>query len=296
MRFVSFALFIAMKWTEERDEELKLLMSEGKRHAEIASIMNASHRSISNRCSRLGLRTEFKKAFICLNCKSEFYDLISHERKFCSSECSGSFNTRGRTHKEDTKIKIGRSLAGRVKSLEERVRMSGKNNPMWIDGRSLITKTKKTTFKETNGALQIKETKRKCIYCHQFSIVKKYKTICDTCRATYYKAYRPSCEFKFNIQHFKDEFDFELIQQYGRYSPSNKGNNLNGVSRDHMYSVKDGFVNKVDPTLIAHPANCRLMKHCDNSSKHSLSVITLAELMERIEKWNQKYGGVVRET
>lgn len=102
--------------------------------------------------------------------------------------------------------------------------------------------------------------------------------------------YRNCCAFKFGIKSFPDEFDFELIKEHGWYSPSNKGNNLGGVSRDHMYSVKDGFENDVPPELLAHPANCRLIIHNENVSKHRKSCITLDELKERIALWDKKYN------
>jgi hypothetical protein len=81
-----------------------------------------------------------------------------------------------------------------------------------------------------------------------------------------------------------------LIRKYGWYKAKNKGNNLNGVSRDHMYSVMEGYRNNVDPSIISHPANCRLIRHNDNISKLDGSTITLEELLDRIEKWNKKYN------
>jgi len=90
---------------------------------------------------------------------------------------------------------------------------------------------------------------------------------------------------KFNINEYKDKFDLSLVTKYGWYSPTNKGNNLHGVSRDHLYCVRDGFINKVDPDIIKHPANCCLMKHTDNNLKNYTSSITLEELIDRINNW-----------
>jgi hypothetical protein len=56
-----------------------------------------------------------------------------------------------------------------------------------------------------------------------------------------------------------------------------------------MYSVKDGFLNNIDPKILAHPANCQLIRHNDNVSKGSKSCISIEELMMRIEIWNNKY-------
>ena len=104
------------------------------------------------------------------------------------------------------------------------------------------------------------------------------------------RKYRQQCTFTFSLNDYPDEFDFKLIEQYGWYKAKNRGNNLNGVSRDHMYSVKEGFLNKVDPKILAHPANCRLIRHNDNVSKGSKSTITLEQLLERIRLWNKKYN------
>lgn len=113
-------------------------------------------------------------------------------------------------------------------------------------------------------------------------------------RANAYSAefinYRNACKFKFNLADYPDEFDFELIKKYGWYSPVNKGNNPGGVSRDHMYSVKAGYINKVPATIIEHPANCKLILQTKNTSKGSKCSITLEELKNRIAAWEAKYG------
>jgi hypothetical protein len=103
-----------------------------------------------------------------------------------------------------------------------------------------------------------------------------------------YQAYRRDCLFKFNLADYPEHFEFSLIEKYGWYSPTNKKNNLEGVSRDHMLSVREGFELGIDPKLISHPANCRLMKHTDNISKNKKSVITLEELLEKIKTFNEK--------
>ncbi len=105
--------------------------------------------------------------------------------------------------------------------------------------------------------------------------------------------YRIKCRFKFNLSDYPDEFKFDLIKERGWYSAANRGNNLYGVSRDHIYSVKDGFDNNIDPAIIAHPANCKLILHSENVSKYTKSNITLKELINKIDKWNKKYGVIV---
>lgn len=55
------------------------------------------------------------------------------------------------------------------------------------------------------------------------------------------RAYRLDASFNFNLKDYPDKFDFDLIKKYGWYSPTNKNNNLDGVSRDHVVSVKYGL-------------------------------------------------------
>ena len=100
-----------------------------------------------------------------------------------------------------------------------------------------------------------------------------------------YESYKQKASFNFNLEDYKNEFDFGLIEKYGWYSPTNKKNNLNGISRDHMLSVKEGFELGIEPSIIGHPANCRLIKQIDNSRKNSKSILTLNELLDRIERF-----------
>ena len=100
---------------------------------------------------------------------------------------------------------------------------------------------------------------------------------------------RNRCKFKFHIGDFEDEFDFNLIKNNGWYSPTNKKNNLNGVSRDHIFSVKSGYILGIDPSVISHPANCRLILQSNNSSKKNKNDISLSQLIKLIEIWDLKY-------
>lgn len=104
--------------------------------------------------------------------------------------------------------------------------------------------------------------------------------------------YRDECAFRFNLSEYPNEFDFYLIEQFGWYKPKNRGDNLTGVSRDHLVSVRYGFDNSLPAEHLAHPANCRLLQHGKNSSKGMKSSITYPELLSRIKVWNKKYGDV----
>lgn len=105
-----------------------------------------------------------------------------------------------------------------------------------------------------------------------------------------YVKYKLDCKFKFNLSDYPNEFDFSLIEKHGWYKAKNNGNNLGGVSRDHMLSVNEGYKLGIDPHFLSHPANCKLMIHTENISKNKKSSITKEELIQRINNWELKYS------
>ena len=130
---------------------------------------------------------------------------------------------------------------------------------------------------------------RKCIRCNESGTVSYYGKYCERCKREYMNMYRWKAGFKFNVYDYPTHFDLSLIERYGWYSASNRGGNLNGVSRDHLYSVHDGFVNGIEPSIISHPANCRLVLHRDNQKKKNKSSITLEKLLERIKDFEKTH-------
>jgi len=241
-----------MKWTKELDNKLIELINEGKKHIEISNILQTTEKSVSNRCNRLKLKIVTTKEHNCKNCENVFISYIKEERQFCSKSCSVSFSNKNRKLSQETKKKISKKLSN--KNIKQKL----------INNKKIV---------------------RNCRFCNLPKINKKHKIICEDCRMEYYKFYRPSCEFIFNINKLKYKFDMNLVEKYGWYSPLNKRNNLNGISKDHMYSVRDGFINKIDPKIIKHPANCKLLIHTDNNRKNFNSTISFDELIDRIENW-----------
>lgn len=152
-----------------------------------------------------------------------------------------------------------------------------------------------------------------CQYCgNSFQVNSKHKKFCCNEHAQKYKRYcklpyitqlsdkeklieikkiyKQECSFKFSLNDYPSEFNFDLIQQYGWYKPKNHGNNLNGISRDHIFSCNEAFKQLIDPYFISHPANCQLLQHNDNISKLDKCNITYEELIEKVNQWNIKYG------
>ncbi len=174
-----------------------------------------------------------------------------------------------------------------------------------------ISKGLQTSEKIHHKVLYEKE----CEYCKsKFKTYKSYVKFCSNSCAANYRSflsisnkiknissdyeqiklmkheYTKQCKFKFNLASYKDEFDFDLISQQGWYKPINHGNNLTGISRDHMVSIMEGFNNLVDPYIISHPANCQLLIQIENSKKRAKSSLSIDDLKLRIKDWNKKYG------
>lgn len=141
-----------------------------------------------------------------------------------------------------------------------------------------------------------------CEYCLKvFEFRKRARKFCSTeCLRLYlnknaseFVLYKNSCKFKFNLSDYPEEFDFSLISQFGWYKPKNRGNNMNGVSRDHIVSIKFGWENSISPEIISHPANCCLMRHNDNVSKGKKIGMSVEELKAKILEWDIKYKDMV---
>jgi len=167
------------------------------------------------------------------------------EKKYCSRTCANS-------HIQTDEIK-------------EKIR---KNSNPWNKG------NKRTC--DCGNKIQYSNKTGKCNKCLILIKKKPYDK----------NSYKYQCRFSFDIYSYPGRFDLSLVNKYGWFKPTNyKEPNLNGVSLDHMYSIDEGYKNKIDPEIIKHPANCALMLHRDNKKKGTNSSITIEELKIRIDNW-----------
>lgn len=231
---------------------------------------------------------EFKKYLVsCHLCSSEFYvnerELLfpSKDEYFCSRSCA---NTRPMSDVTKDKIREGTNkyISAQIEkdggvSLRRNIRPSG-----------FVPFCRDCMFCGTS--FEIREFSRKKKKFCSVKCVSDERASKLRLTLSEWKIYRRDCQFKFSLNSYPDEFDFSLIESHGWYKAKNHGNNLNGVSRDHMVSIRYGFDNGIDEKVISHPANCKLLQHGMNSSKHSKCSITIDELLLRIEEWDKKYG------
>lgn len=220
---------------------------------------------------RLNSIEEYEKSPArCNNCGCNLkYD--SRGGKFCSRRCAGIFNNKVRADNgtarlsEETKNKIRNKLLAR--SGNKKLPISGPYTKIYLC---------------------------KCKYSGIMWYSRTAKTVHPDLQRNK-KEYGYSCRFSFGISSYPLWFAnaSELLNEYGWYSTpgSNKRgiSNVNGVSRDHLFSVRDGFKMGVHPSVLRHPANCELKTHMENQRKGRTSSITLNELLIRIQEFNKLY-------
>ena len=115
----------------------------------------------------------------------------------------------------------------------------------------------------------------------QKSTIRKKFRGCDGSQAgVNYTLYKRDCSF--NFFDLRKVQGSELIDQLGWYDPIV---NKTGCARDHQFTISEGFRLGIDPWLISHPANCRIITQRENAIKHTKSSITLEELIARIYCW-----------
>lgn len=205
---------------------------------------------------------------------------VSHDKPgtYCSRQCANSRGPRS----EEFKLRVRNKLEGRTVSEEVKNKIRGNNHP-------------KRRNKNLPESMTIS-----CIECAA-SIKQRYvsQKFCNRqCWQEYsrknrdaYTQYKFDCRFKFNVYDYPDWFDLTLINAHGWYSAANRGNNINGVSRDHKYSISEGFRQGISSVIISHPMNCELLLQSMNSKKKTKCSITLEELTEAIKKFEATGSG-----
>lgn len=229
-------------------------------------------KGIKNYCNRKCYFNSKKNNNIknCKNCNTEIINGDSR-KIFCSKSCSAIYNNKNR---KGEKRHISEEGKKNIRN--------ARNNRLGITEIINSYYSNPKTCKHCNSVLEFKFRKR--VFCNI-----KCKNTYNQKNMSEYQIYHSKCKFDFNLKTYKDEFDFSIVKKYGWYSPTNKNNNLNGISRDHIISISFGFENNIDPKLISHPANCKLMQQKMNSSKHKKCDLNINDLVIKINNWNNKY-------
>ena len=233
-----------------------------------------------------GLSKEVKNEYelnpkYCINTKCG--KKLSYEKRinqYCGHSCKANNlnpNRKGSKHKISNEGLINLKKSAYKNLLKVNIEISIKNELEYLETPKLC--------KHCSNYIPYNK-RNKIIFCSKECVKKFKRKDMDA-----FKIYKSDTKFNFSLNSYPSEFDFSLIEKFGWYSPSNSKNpNIEGISRDHMISVMEGFELSIDPKILAHPANCKLMKHSENISKNKKSTLTIGELKEKIINWKLKYN------
>lgn len=198
------------------------------------------------------------------NCCSKPLSYEQRTNSFCSSSCSAQTNNSGRVMASATKEKLKQHFKRKFKHRPEIV---GEYSKLWY---------------------------AKCLHCGIQFYSAKRSFVCKEHQHLKYNHNRHLYSFTFNVHHYPDLFDLEVLKQLGWYSPGGKKaiSNPNGLSRDHKVSVSSARINNYDPYYITHPCNCALITQKENSAKNSKSSISYEELVRLVDEYDSNRGGI----
>lgn len=117
------------------------------------------------------------------------------------------------------------------------------------------------------------------------TILKRFNQEGDSFTRTFKEIYYSIASFKFDVYHYPDLLNLDLLEQYGWYATGGRRKDLintTGVTRDHIMSINQGIQFNIHPLLLSHPVNCRILSASDNSKKSSTSSISIEHLVELI--------------
>ena len=261
-----------------------------------------------------------KTKYACTYCKKEFFRYSSCVRNinavFCCRKCHATWAIENKIHAKENnanygkkwtneqrkkageliskryddpeyRYNIGKSNRGKKLSLEIRKKMS--------EGSIGVGLGYKHT-EETKRLIGIKSKKK---FEDQEYFVRIRKKMEE-------KGYWTPLEQKKDLDIYYEESNwisrmFNLIVDTEQIALLNKLHvfsykNTKGVVRDHIYSRRSGFMQKVFPEILRHPCNCQLLTNADNIRKafgngkyKDSDHQTLENLFYKIENYNNEW-------
>lgn len=274
------------RWTQSEIDLAISMLSEGKNFLEISNFINRSHESVTKKLRKLGYQSSYNK--------TEEWSIEEIEIAKSILDNGGSYldvsKQLNKKHQAVDHYLRKRGLTsgysvyrGRVKSKYEDYDWREIQRFYDEEGTysTLVSEMNLTPraikWGKDNGKLKLRSVKEGVA----FSLKRKPRSS----STDGIEKYRQLCRFSFNVYDYPEHFNLNLLEEYGWYKAKNRGDNPEGVSRDHMVSVSYGYENGILPYYISHPANCRLMQHNQNNKKNSECSITFEELLKRIDSW-----------
>lgn len=201
---------------------------------------------------------------------------------FCGTSCSASYTNKQRgPRSEETKKKIKNSVSEYYKLKPKKTKIVS------VKIKNTIHKIKTPKMPKVTGEFS-KLFTCSCKHCKTKFVSRIKKQYCLKHRNLYSTSSKSGYKFTFNVYHYPDLFDLDLLNSTGWFSPGGHAGkwNIDGLSRDHKVSVTEAIANNYDPYYITHPLNCELMPHSQNNSKKTNSSITYSELKKLVDAYD----------
>ena len=216
--------------------------------------------------------------YICPNCQNtelNFKGVKHGYSQFCSSKCSNSSKEIKNKREETCLKKYGHKHASQSKEFRNKVKDTclnkyGVDNPMKTPGGQTALKDSLTKKYGVDNYSKTDEFKDKL-----YETRLKNGTIIPKEEKTLYALYYEEIINKTRKSYSKHFYDI---------NPLNLKRSKNEYHLDHIYSISEGFKNNIDPEIIAHWTNLRMLKAEINMRKNSKCDKTKEQLIEDFTK------------
>ncbi len=206
----------------------------------------------------------------CVICDSfigEYYPSVT--RKTCSLKCKGELFGKTHTGKNNPNYRHGKCIENRCKEcnrlIDARSIRCQKCRAIYNNsflGKTHTDKTKKIIGKKSSEKFTTEYLER------VRKVFEERGVWIPRDKLSKYTLYYRECEWDKKVPSTKDFHK----------------------TRHHRYSRFDGFKNNINPLIMKHPVNCRVINRIENISIGNKSEITKEELYKMIRKYNGEWS------
>jgi ribosomal protein L37AE/L43A len=282
---------IKFSYPKTRHKDLQRLINQVYKLTKFLDNKHGTLRSLSVRIEYI--ENNLKSVPVCKQCTIN--EIKTHKSIFCSAKCQKKYFDLNETPENKLKRVTKAAKSRDYKSIHIKGNKTKKANPEIMDKyRENLNKTLSTvcdnglTIAQNRGATFSKNAtpdflKARASSCQMTKIANG--SVLRIEDRDQYSVYVKAASFKHGFE-TKCKKQNALLKEYGVFNSRNN-KNTNGCVRDHLLSRRYGFENNIATWIISHPANCEIVLHSENIRRafDDDNLITIEELLERIENW-----------
>ncbi len=257
-------------------DELKLVLKENS--------LKADNSQYNKSKVDKNIKKYLENPSFCSYCSEQ----LSYEKRnnsFCNNSCSASFHNNKKTSIRKKRIAQYLDNPNKCKTCNS-ILAYDKKSQIYCSSKCVNLKPSPTPKVVGEFSTLYNCT---CKHCNLKMLLPSPKQYCEECKENHSNL-RMRYKFNFNVYHYPDLFDLDLLNEKGWYAPRGKSGkwNPNGLSRDHKVSVAEAIKNNYDSYYITHPMNCELMPHSENQKKHSDCSLSYSSLKQLVDEYDRK--------